>query len=647
MCESECDVQVECDITLACGHSFDALPCYEYQDMTKILCDELTEKVVPGCGHTVEVPCFVSVDEPTFECEAICSEHLACGHDCRNECHECRERNEDGEVEEIDHGNCTTPCGKHYTTCEHSCTSACHAGEDCKPCRAPCSVACAHSTCPKKCVDPCRPCAHEVCSARCPHSQCNMPCAAPCDWVPCNRRCTESLACGHQCPSICGEICPSEEYCRACASDTVLDATVDLVSMETYREIDLDTKPCLFLSCGHIFTVETLDGQMALSEHYEMKKVGGIDVPVAVKGDSKPLSYEKPKTCPTCRGSLRNISRYGRIVRRSLLDESTKKFIVWSNSEYFPLAEKLKQLQANLMGSVDGAKLVGDIILTSSPVVSIPLKDAAGSRYENIIAVRRRIQNYASKVAIEEQPFQKVRDTVEAVRRRQKSGIPEFKFDQTILQTRGELLASALLLRCDLIMFKDLLTIYEETPFPERDDLAVSIKFAGRRGECDVLLERAEKTIHVLHQAEANIFWAHFAALECTSTTNVNLRAMETLKKEANERLKRAEEICERFPAQTSSVQDEIEAVRKMLNESISSGEMRMIVLSMEKEFSGTGHWYRCLNGHPFTIGECGRPNQTSTCPHCGAAIGGEDHQTADGVSAAHDIPLRFGSGRD
>jgi len=35
----------------------------------------------------------------------------------------------------------------------------------------------------------------------------------------------------------------------------------------------------------------------------------------------------------------------------------------------------------------------------------------------------------------------------------------------------------------------------------------------------------------------------------------------------------------------------------------------------MAREFIGTGHWYTCLNGHPFTVGECGMPMQTSIYP--------------------------------
>ncbi|KAH3784679.1 hypothetical protein DPMN_162643 [Dreissena polymorpha] len=40
---------------------------------------------------------------------------------------------------------------------------------------------------------------------------------------------------------------------------------------------------------------------------------------------------------------------------------------------------------------------------------------------------------------------------------------------------------------------------------------------------------------------------------------------------------------------------------------------------------------YACPNGHRYTIGECGRPTETSICPECQAEIGGVDHDSAEG----------------
>lgn len=36
--------------------------------------------------------------------------------------------------------------------------------------------------------------------------------------------------------------------------------------------------------------------------------------------------------------------------------------------------------------------------------------------------------------------------------------------------------------------------------------------------------------------------------------------------------------------------------------------------------------WYQCPNGHEYTIGACGGPQQYGRCPECGARIGGMNH---------------------
>ncbi|CAG8817058.1 17381_t:CDS:2, partial [Racocetra persica] len=45
---------------------------------------------------------------------------------------------------------------------------------------------------------------------------------------------------------------------------------------------------------------------------------------------------------------------------------------------------------------------------------------------------------------------------------------------------------------------------------------------------------------------------------------------------------------------------------------------------AMKFELQGSGHWYQCPNGHPYTIGDCGNADQESRCPECGERIGGE-----------------------
>lgn len=68
--------------------------------------------------------------------------------------------------------------------------------------------------------------------------------------------------------------------------------------------------------------------------------------------------------------------------------------------------------------------------------------------------------------------------------------------------------------------------------------------------------------------------------------------------------------------------------------------ERREVFLAMTRDVgSGNGgfggHWYKCPNGHLFTIGECGGAMQLSRCIECKAPVGGQQHRVVDGNSEA------------
>ena len=48
--------------------------------------------------------------------------------------------------------------------------------------------------------------------------------------------------------------------------------------------------------------------------------------------------------------------------------------------------------------------------------------------------------------------------------------------------------------------------------------------------------------------------------------------------------------------------------------------------------------FYKCSNGHLYTIGDCTKPAVTGKCPTCGDTIGGAGHQLAAGNTAATDL---------
>ncbi|THV66628.1 hypothetical protein D6D28_08191 [Aureobasidium pullulans] len=457
-----------------------------------------------------------------------------------------------------------------------------------------------------------------------------------------------------RCPSIDGAPCPGEKFCQECCSEEVKSRVVDLIMMSTYSDVDLNEEPCIFPACGHFYTIGTMDGHLGLSEHYVMD-VNGL--PVALRAPEDSLDVDKTRmVCPDCRRSLRDIPRYGRIVRRALLIQSTLKFITWSNDEYVIAYDNFSRVQETLSATFEEAKSAEiDLHLVGSRVEQMRTikQRLSGTRYGEIIALRHNIDNLRGLVSKDEQPFKRVQELVRYARVVQKQAQSDFKFDDSvILQTRCSALTTALLFRCDLMILSDVLSVRSSKAIPV--DTVTTVDFSKNRRDCETLFLVADQGQHHLQQAEALIFWARFAALEVSwlsaNSEDSDTTAVDILRATARERLVQARNFCDEHP-QARVVHSEIEEVEKMLREStfyspVTNEDMKNVVAAMAREFRGTGHWYRCENGHPFTVGECGMPMQTASCPQCGGLIGGQSHQPAAGVTHANDLEREFGNMR-
>ncbi|OBW66822.1 MAG: Uncharacterized protein AUREO_031090 [Aureobasidium pullulans] len=466
--------------------------------------------------------------------------------------------------------------------------------------------------------------------------------------------CPRHIADDMRCPSIDGAPCPGEKFCQECCSEEVKSRVVDLIMMSTYSDVDLNEEPCIFPACGHFYTIGTMDGHLGLSEHYVMD-VNGL--PVALRAPEDSLDVDKTRmVCPDCRRSLRDIPRYGRIVRRALLIQSTLKFITWSNNEYVIAYDNFSRVQETLSATFEEAKSAEiDLHLIGSRVEQMRTikQRLSGTRYGEIIALRHNIDSLRGLVSKDEQPFKRVQELVRYARVVQKQAQSDFKFDDSvILQTRCSALTTALLLRCDLMILSDVLSVRSSKVIPV--DTVTTVDFSKNRRDCETLFQVADQGQHHLQQAEALIFWAQFAALEVSwlsaNSEDSDATAVDMLRATARERLVQARAFCAEH-SQARVVQSEIEEVEKMLREStfyspVTNEEMKNVVAAMAREFRGTGHWYRCENGHPFTVGECGMPMQTARCPQCGGLIGGQSHQPAAGVTHANDLERDFGNMR-
>ncbi|KAK4059287.1 hypothetical protein Trihar35433_11040 [Trichoderma harzianum] len=460
-------------------------------------------------------------------------------------------------------------------------------------------------------------------------------------------------------PSLCGEVCPDKSFCQQCAREAVKSACVDFLEMKEYHEIDLDEEPCIFPDCGHFLTTSSMDGQMGMGAYYDLNEDGH---PVRLGKTSEPFSLEESgiPVCATCRGSLRNIARYGRIVRRAILDESTKKFIAWAHSQYLSLATRLLEEQETLAQASPGKVLQANAassagkgvqLISSAPRLKQlrELQKTVGKgRYDSIIKLWREIKTHANSVRGEEQPFKRVADFVQFANR-QNMASREFRYDESVIQVKGSLLADALLLKCDIIILFDFHRWAKDGGLA-RVDTEVKLDLSLHWTDCANLIVQSRSLKYAREEVQGHIFAAQLCGLclsfdECTmwpvGRDLMTEQNEDSLKEEALNHIQKARALLEEYPS-TAVFRDEIDSVEEMICDGIyrpvTAEEVRAVYNAMSNEFRGTGHWYVCENNHPFTIGECGMPMQEARCPECGARIGGRNHQAVEGTRHAVDI---------
>ncbi|KAM0338468.1 hypothetical protein ACHAPU_011301 [Fusarium lateritium] len=463
-------------------------------------------------------------------------------------------------------------------------------------------------------------------------------------------------------PSLCGEVCPTSKFCQLCATDEVKSICVDFLEMKEYRDIDLDQEPCIFPDCGHFLTVSSMDGQMDMGAHYKLDTKG---LPELIMRSSEPFAMENNdvKGCATCRGPLRNISRYGRIVRRAMLDEATKKFISWSNAEYLSLATKLITEQESLADmkpiTIQHPKSGAVSTLTTGGSRQRQLnclRSYVDKRYDSILKTRKSITLYNGKVQKEEQPFQRVADLVRHSNLHH-GGQNEFRYDESVIQAKGSLLALTVLLKCDVLILSDFfrLLLGQKSHLAKPD---VKLDLSPFMRDCDILIQRAKRAVYPREEAQGHIFYAQLCAFSRSlvstppkvsgpetepslSTPTSDPDTLDRLRDQGLDHVRQARRILTANQS-ANILKNEIDAAEEALNggvyHPVTAEELRQVYAASMGELWGTGHWYTCVNGHPFTINNCGMAMEEAQCPECGARIGGRNHVSVEGVRHAVEI---------
>ena len=174
-----------------------------------------------------------------------------------------------------------------------------------------------------------------------------------------------------------------------CAPDELRAKTVDLVLGLTLADIvvddaTLDNLLITLPSCGHFFTVETLDGVCSIRDFYTCGESGwiGLRAPQNSTGERR-----KPPVCPTCRTGITS-PRYGRVFKSADLD-------ILENNVISRMSRQLSFIQRSLSGikKDEVERQLMDVLTNVESVSSVPspktvLKDGRRAREKILTEIR-------------------------------------------------------------------------------------------------------------------------------------------------------------------------------------------------------------------------------------------------------------------
>ncbi|TQV90192.1 NF-X1 finger and helicase domain-containing protein [Cordyceps javanica] len=497
----------------------------------------------------------------------------------------------------------------------------------------------------------CTPCV-EKCEWSCEHQgTCAMPCSATCTRLPCNERCAKLLSCGHRCPAICGEVCP-EDLCKDCGESQ--DSRVDLLEMKTYTEIDVDVDPIVVLGCGHFFTAETLDGLVGMHTAYVSDVEGRFTGLVELSGE-----FAKMPQCPDCKRPVRQYAtrRYNRIVNRAVADESARRFLVAGKEKLKNINMELEKLQGELAGSQSSILRIIKV-LPAGQIGTLGWR--LQIRYGEHKKLHHKIKSFCNESSGRYQPHHKLYEaTIHALRGIERNSLsdglaalsmqgPPRRVER---DCRVALAGEMALVKLDFIILEDM---FDLLPAIEAANLAQPPKWPGGSPllvaklflkSCSSLISRCRTDALPKLAVEAILYHARMAHMYGfrPRLDEADRAKASGFLDEARENLETASSMCEQPFQDADTLKEAVRKITQLLQaeryEAVSPEEIAAIKKAMLSGRDGMathfGHWYNCVNGHPFAIGECGMPMEQARCPECGAPIGGQNHQSVPGVTRA------------
>ncbi|KAM0712370.1 hypothetical protein Q7P37_011465 [Cladosporium fusiforme] len=438
-----------------------------------------------------------------------------------------------------------------------------------------------------------------------------------------------------------------------------LEEQVDMVELKEFREIDLDETPVVALACRHFFTAETLDGLIGLNTVYEIDPATGNTL--GLKDISSELAPAIPR-CPHCQRPIRQhvTQRYNRLINRAVIDEMSKRFIVTGQTELQGIKTKLIALEAELAKASVGGNKTRNIDGRPKALKESKLTAKLKARYTQPAYLRAEIVDFRNRVNKRHQPAHKLHEAILHVTRRNASledVLNGFTFQQTTTpgdsNQRIKLEASLMELKLECIVLEDKHR-FLKSEASGNDEAAVAslellpVPFKLFIESCAGFFEHCKDNHLPRIAVEASLCYSRVAYLftRLGNTDPKDREMASSFHEQAKTILATAADLCEQkfqdAERLSTAVDEAIKLFRKEWYEPVSKEELAAIKNAMLSGPEGiathSGHWYNCVNGHPFAIGECGMPMELARCPECGEPIGGQSHEAVDGVTRARNM---------
>ncbi|CAD6574519.1 MAG: hypothetical protein ASARMPRED_006796 [Alectoria sarmentosa] len=355
----------------------------------------------------------------------------------------------------------------------------------------------------------------------------------------------------------------------------------------------------------------------------------------------------------------------------AVIDDMSKRFLVKGQADLRDVERHLVELELDLDKS---RKTLVQALRPATAPRTAQLTPAFGAdvtkqlkeRYVKGTKLERVIWSFLNKVADKHQPAQKLHDaTVNAMRRRSVErmmtdlnvvdSVPSIARDRRI--TLGGRVAQ---LQAESIILDDRLNIAR---ILKSTSAGALIRLSGGFSQkqvspekqvepffksCSKFIDECGTVSLPKLSVEASLYYAGIARsyeFYCRSTEIEVKHASEQVKS-ARELLEKAKDLCalgfQNADALRKAVEKSIKLLRREWYEEVTAEEIAAVKKAMVSGAGGiathSGHWYNCVNGHPFAIGECGMPMEQARCPECGAPVGGQGHRPAEGVTRARNM---------